>query len=144
MKNDSGYWFGDYLIKNITVGNPNSSTVFVSKSVKYYPAISSTTMKRNALQNVSISVKNMGRYNWTVSDNIMLAAIDYEQNDAAQFKSAQLFHIAPDDVIMPGEIATWQFKIQAPQYPGTYYLKYRMQKNGQWFGSNLNVTINVN
>jgi hypothetical protein len=146
MINNNTTWFGDTFIKNVTVGNPGDDVIFVSQSVQYYPAIinqSSLSMKSMVWKNVSISVKNMGRYNWSASDNITLAAVDYEPNDAIQFKSAQLYHIAPNDVIMPGEVATWKFKIQAPQNPGVYHIKYRMQKDGQWFGNMMNVTVKV-
>jgi hypothetical protein len=146
MKNDTGYWFGDTLIKEVTVGTPEDTAVFVSQKITYYPPVvnqSSISMKRNSWQNISISVKNMGRFNWSEPDNVRLVAVDYEPNDAVKFNQEIIHHIAPYRTIIPGDIAMWGLKLNAPQYPGTYHIKYRMQKDGRWFGSTLDVTITV-
>ncbi len=144
MKNNTGYYFSEPYAKTVAVGDPNDSAVFVSQSIKYYPPIgTSLSMRAGARQNVSIAVKNMGRYNWSQADKVRLAAIDYEPNDATKFYPGYLFHIAPESVVRPGEPCAWNLNITAPSYPGTYHMKYRMQKDGQWFGSTLNVTVSV-
>lgn len=144
MKNDTDYWFGDILTKTVSVGQPNDSVLFVSPGVLYYPSIgTSLSMKSGKRQNVSIAVKNMCNYNWSTADNIYLAAVDYEPNDAGKFYPQTAFYIAPDGVIHPGEQCFWRMNLTAPYSPGTYYMKYRMQKDGQWFGNTLNVTVRV-
>lgn len=130
MKNDTGYWFGDTLTKIVTVGQPNDSVMFVSQNVKYYPPLTnSLSMKIGTRQNVSIAVKNMGRYNWSQADNTRLAAVDYEPNDATKFYLQYIFDIAPDVVVKPGEQCFWKLNLSTPNYPGTYYLKYRIILN---------------
>lgn len=144
MKNDTGYWFGDMFTKTVTVGQPNDSVMFVSQNVQYYPPLTnSLSMKLGTRQNVSITVKNMGRYNWSQANNVQLAAVDYEPNDATRFHPEYIFYIAPEVVIHPGEQCFWRLNLTTPDYPGTYQMKYRMQKGGQWFGNTLNVTVRV-
>src|SRR5271157_2248477 len=144
MKNDSIH-FGNILVKNVTIGNPGDVVKFISKPVLYYPSImnqSSLSMSRNSWLNASITVKNTGRNNWTSADNVYLQAIDYEPNDAALFNPETVFYLAPDRIIVPGDQTTWTFKFHAmAQYPGTYHVKYRMIRNGQWFGNPFVITI---
>jgi hypothetical protein len=136
-------YFGGIMDKNVTVGNLNLTALFMPQSVTYYPTIGSMTIKRDALQNVSITFKNMGRYDWSDAGQVWLAAVDYKPNSATKFNPATLFHIAPDEIIAPGEQGTWRFKLQAPDQSGTYYLEYQMKQGDQWFGQMLNVTIIV-
>jgi hypothetical protein len=136
-------YFGDTLIKNVTVGDLNLSAVVVPQGATWYPPIGSTAIQKGAWQNVSITFKNMGRYDWSDASQVWLAAVDYAPNGATKFNPTTLFHIAPEEIIAPGEQGTWRFKIQAPDQAGTYYLVYRMKQGDQWFGQTLNVSIMV-
>jgi hypothetical protein len=143
MKNDTTL-FGDIFVKNITVGTPGSEVVYTTQYVKYYPPLTSgLTMKIGSRQNISLAVKNMGRYNWTQDDKVRLVAVDYEPNDATLFYKQYSFDVAPDVVVQPGEQCFWRMNLSTPQYQGAYHMKYRMQKDGQWFGNALDVTVNV-
>lgn len=146
MEDGNGSYFGDTIVKHVIVGDSNTTTAFTAKSIKYYSPLSPknpVTVKRGNWQNVSISVTNNGRYGWSENDHIRLAAVDYEPNDATVFYQGYLFYISPENVIQPGDTCSWKFKVLAPDDPGRYYVKYRMQKDGEWFGSTLNATIIV-
>jgi hypothetical protein len=136
-------YFGDALTKNVTVGDLNLTSEYVPYGVTWYPPIESMTLQKGAWQNVSVTFKNMGRFGWSDAGQVWLASVDYEPNAAIQFNPATLFHIAPQEIIQPGEQASWKFKIQAPDQAGTYYLEYRMKQGDQWFGQTLNVTVKV-
>jgi hypothetical protein len=136
-------YFGDTLINKVTVGDLNLTAVIVPQGATYYPPIGSMSMQKGAWQNVSITVKNQGRYDWSEADQVRLTAVDYEPNAATQFNQTVLFHIAPGEIIQPGDQATWKFMLHAPNQAGTYYLLYRMNQGNQWFGQTLNVTIKV-
>jgi hypothetical protein len=143
MKNDTTL-FGDTFVKNVSVGAPGSEVVFTTQNVKYYPPLKNgLTMRMGSRQNISLGVKNMGRYNWTQDDKVRLVAVDYEPNDATQFYRQYQFDIAPDVVVQPGEQCMWRMNLSTPQYRGTYHMKYRMQKDGQWFGNAIDFTVNV-
>ena len=143
MKDSNNTYFGETLIKNITVGDLNSTVVFLSQGVLWYPPIGSMSIPRATWQNVSITVQNMGRFGWSEDNQVRLAVVDYEPNDATLFDPAVLFHIAPEETVQPGDQCTWKFRLQAPNSPGKYKLEYQMKQGDTWLGKPLIVYITV-
>lgn len=143
MIDQNNVYFGEPLVENITVGDLNSTVLYLSKGVQYYPSIGSIPIERNAYQNVSITVQNMGRFGWSEDNQFRLGVVDYEPNNATLFNEALLFHIAPEATVNPGEQCTWKFVLHAPSSPGKYRLEYQMKHGDEWLGKPLIVYITV-
>lgn len=143
LKDSNNTTFGQTLTKNITVGDLNSTVLFTSQGVLWYPPLSSMSIRKNTWQNVSITVKNNGRYSWSDADGVRLGTVDYESNNATLFNPTLLSYIGPDIVVNPGDQCTWKFRLQAPPSPGVYKLEYQMKQGDEWLGKPLIVYITV-
>lgn len=143
MKAGNDTFFGNDVSQNIVVGNQGSAVVYVPQDVYYYPHLTDLHMNANSLQNVSVTVQNMGRNGWSEDNQVRLAVVDYEPNNAYLFNGAVLFHIAPEAIVNPGEQCTWRFQLHAPPSPGKYKLEYQMKQGDEWLGNPLIVYITV-
>lgn len=143
MKDKNNTYFGAILTKNVTVGDINSTAIFVPVETYYYPSLKTMYIKKGIEQNVSITVKNMGRDSWSDLNSVHLAVVDYESNNATLFNPTLLFYIGPDIVVNPGDQCTWKFQLHAPPSPGTYKLEYQMKQGDEWLGKPLIVYITV-
>lgn len=81
-----------------------------------------------------VQFRNDGRASWSRAKGVRLA-----MSDAATAKAwgLQSIELENDDVVLPGNVATFAFHMTAPSKPGTYDLGWRMFQDGrQFFGEN--------
>lgn len=80
-----------------------------------------TTMIAGEVRNVTVSIKNTGDLAWTRPE-YKLAAIPQSGNPYLDPININMV----SDAIYPGEIATFQFQVTAPQTPGNYSGMYKL------------------
>lgn len=79
-----------------------------------------------------VQFRNDGRASWSRAKGVRLAVSDAATAKAWGLQSVELEN---DDVVLPGNVATFAFHMIAPTKPGTYDLAWRMFQDGrQFFG----------
>jgi len=141
MKNTST-WFGDILVKNITVGTPGANVIFTLINIP-------STMTENSKVNVTVIVQNMGRYPWYENDSAqpgmdsVQLGINYSPDDGSVFTRTIRLHMNPDSGVMPGQTCKWVYPITAPSYLVQYNVTYQMMQGGNYFGAPTMRTVRI-
>jgi hypothetical protein len=141
MRN-STTWFGDILVKNITVGTPGANVVFTSIGIPY-------SMNVNSKVNVTVIVQNMGRYPWYENDSVQSGmdsvqlGISYSPDDGSAFTRTTQLHMNPDSGVMPGQTCKWVYSITAPSYITQYNVTYQMMQGDEYFGAPVTQTVKI-
>lgn len=134
MRNNTT-WFGGILIKNITVGKPGTDVIFSSVDIP-------SSMKINSNKNVTVIVKNMGKYSWLESDSVQLG-INYSPNDGSIFTQTIRLHMNPDSGVMPGQTCKWVYPITTPSFVTQYNVTFQMMQGDDYFGAPITKTVKI-
>lgn len=134
MKNSSS-WFGDILVKNITVGTPGANVDFTTLDIP-------STMRVNSRINVTVVVTNLGKYPWYADEGAQLG-INYSPNDGSSFTDKIRLQMNPDSGVMPGQSCKWKYPITAPSYPTQYNVTFQMMQGDEYFGAPVTKKVQI-
>lgn len=97
-------------------------------------------MQPGESRTVSITVENMGTSTWRSSDLVRLGAV----GDADPFTTNSRVEM-DNTTVAPGQTATFEFTLTAPNTPGYHTTDWRMVNDsiGQWFGRTVRVPVKV-
>lgn len=127
-------WFGETFEKTITVEKPALNAEFVSDNIP-------STMEPGKTYTGSVTFRNMGSEPWSTSGNHRLG-LDSESETYASFGLEGRYYI--NNVIQPGQTATFPIEFKAPEKQGSYTIEFKMLKEGtSWFGSTFKKKIAV-
>jgi len=141
MRNNTT-WFGDMLIKNITVGTPGANVVFTSITIP-------SSIKVNSKLNVTVIVENMGKYPWYENDSAqpgmdsIQLGISYSPDDGSVFTQTTDLHMNPDSGVMPGQTCKWVYSIKTPSFLTQYNVTYQMMEGSNYFGAPVTKTVKI-
>ena len=103
-----------------------------------------TPMKAGTKYDVEVKVKNTGTSAWSRSDRIRLTSRIYRGPSGAP---AQRDELTPDaevgDDIAPNTTVDVEYRVEAPDYVGTYTIEWTMMKGSTKFGDRVQKTIKV-
>jgi hypothetical protein len=131
---NNGTWFGDILVKNITVGTPGANVAFTLIDIP-------STMAVNNKVNITVIVQNMGRYPWYENNSVPSAmdsvqlGISFLPDDGSIFTRTTQLHMNPDSGVMPGQTCKWVYPITAPSYITQYNVTFQMMEGNEYFGA---------
>jgi hypothetical protein len=141
MRNNTT-WFGDILVKNITVGTPGANVLFTTINIP-------SSMKVNSKVNVTVTVQNMGRYPWYENsskqpgiDSVQLG-INYSPDDGSVFTQKILLQMNPDSGVMPGDTCKWVYPLTAPSFITQYNVTFQMVEGNEYFGAPVTKTVKI-
>ncbi|MDX1812294.1 MAG: NBR1-Ig-like domain-containing protein, partial [Gammaproteobacteria bacterium] len=130
-------WFGEPApIQQIKVVESSSQTgaEFVYQEIKGLKHDGNqlyAIINRGDIIPVNLTFKNTGKENWTEGHYSLIS-----QNPANNMLwSLDRIELKPTEVIKPGQIKAFNFKIMAPLEPGIYHFQWQMVKGfNQWIG----------
>ena len=138
----AGTFFGspsDNATINVAVptGAAANNAAFVSQGVP-------TTMAPGSFYNVLVTMRNTGAGPWSFDTKHKLGSANPRDNTRWGFTRINLTN-ATANIVNPGEIQTFNFRVKAPTTPGTYNFQWQMlQELVGWFGTaSANQIINV-
>ena len=102
----------------VVVGVVPSAAAFVAQAV---PAVVNAGQRYS----VSVSFKNVGTNVWSETDRFRLGSFNPRDN-----KNWGVTRGLLAGTVAPGEVATFEFNIQAPDSPGRYNFQWRMVQDG--------------
>jgi RHS repeat-associated protein len=127
-------WFGSVTNNTVTVvPPPYNNAAFAGQRVP-------DTMVVGNLYPVSVSMYNNGTKTWSAGTAHALGSQNpYDNGNWGMGRVALPYDVAP------GQTATFNFQVRAPQNPGTTNFQWGMVQDGvEWFGgSSSNVPVNV-
>ena len=130
---ENGNTFGEKSkTQNIVVENRINRVKFISQLLP-------NTMSAGEDYSIVVQFKNNGSSTWTRKKGYKLQLVSKKKG-----WNISTIKMAKGDVVPPGEIATFRFKLQAPNKTGKYPIQWQMQKGKVPFGENTpvqNVTI---
>ena len=94
------------------------------------------TMTSGQAMQVSVTMKNLGRYNWEWGTYYKYGLVPDSSNSQNSLWSVTQAQIPTGVKIPPGSQYTFSFNIKAPTTPGTYSSRFKMNRNGVQFGAN--------
>lgn len=103
-----------------------------------------TPMKAGTRYDVEVKVKNIGTATWSRSDRIRLTSRIYRGPSGAPTQRDEL---TPDaevgDDIAPNTTVDVEYRVEAPDYVGSYTIEWTMMKGSTKFGDRVQKTIKV-
>jgi len=100
-----------------------------SNRVKFISQLLPNTMSAEETYSIVVQYKNNGSSTWTRNDGYRLRLVSQKK-----IWNITRVKMGKKDIVPPGEIATFRFKLKAPKKQGTYPIQWRMQKGGVYFG----------
>ena len=118
LREGSGFFGTPAESVPVTVAVVPSAAAFVAQAV---PAVVNIGQRYS----VSVSFKNVGTNIWSETDRFRLSSYNPRDNKNWGVTRALL-----PGAVAPGEVATFEFNIQAPDSPGLYNFQWRMVQDG--------------
>lgn len=100
-----------------------------SNRVKFISQLLPNTMSAADEYSIVVQFRNNGTSTWTRADGYKLRLVSRKN-----VWNLSRIKMNKRDVVPPGEIATFRFKLTAPSKPGTYPIEWRMQRGNIFFG----------
>jgi len=119
----NGQTFGDKSkTENIVVETRSNRVKFISQLLP-------NTMAADESYSIVVQFKNNGTSTWTRNKGYKLRLISKKK-----VWNISRVKMAKGDIVPPGDIATFRFKLKAPSKLGNYPIQWRMQKGSVYFG----------
>ena len=132
MLKEGTAWFGDTLIKQITV---NSATDIEYIKNEFIAQTVPSAVTPNETFNISLTYKNTGSKTWIIDSLYHLASQNQQNNNTWGINLVNL----PDSVPYNQEV-TFNFNITAPSNEGIYDFQWQMLLDStEWFGEKSNL-----
>jgi len=129
----SGKSFGEKSkTQNIVVETRTNRVKFISQLLP-------NTMAADESYSIVVQFKNNGTSTWTRDAGYKLRLISKKK-----VWNISRVKMSKGDIVTPGDIATFRFKLKAPSKMGTYPIQWRMQRGRVYFGETTpvqNITI---
>ena len=128
------YMFQTRMYKHGSSLGPLSPAVTVAVALaadatRYVSQTVPSTVKAGATFNVTVTMRNVGTNTWTQAGGYVLApASGYPTWNVTAIP------LAVSDSIAPGSSKTFTFAATAPPTPGTYSMRFQMEKGSTFFG----------
>jgi len=100
-----------------------------SNRVKFISQLLPNTMAANDEYSIVVQFKNNGTSTWTKTDGYKIQLVSRKN-----VWGLSHVDLSTNDIIPPGEIATFRFKLKAPTKMGSYPIQWRMKKRNVSFG----------
>jgi len=100
-----------------------------SNRVKFISQLMPNSMVGGQEYSIAVQFKNNGSSVWTRENGYKLG-----NKSEKNVWDLSVVKLSSSDIIPPGEIATFRFKLKAPEKPGVYPVQWQMKKGRRWFG----------
>lgn len=100
-----------------------------SNRVKFISQLLPNTMAADESYSIVVQFKNNGTSTWTRNKGYKLRLISKKN-----VWNISRVKMSKGDIVTPGDIATFRFKLTAPGKMGTYPIQWRMQRGRTYFG----------
>ena len=122
-----------YKLRTVTIETRENYVNFISQVIP-------ENMQAGNRYHVLMQYKNAGRHVWTNGDNYRIEL--FGKN--AKHWQADNISLPKNNIVPPGEIATFRFDLTAPKNPGKYELQMRLKKGKQTFFGEPSPIVMVN
>ena len=117
---------------NTMSGNSKTKMIVVesrSNRVKFISQLLPEKMETSKEYAVVVQFHNNGSSTWSRRNNYKLGLVSRRG-----IWNTSTIRMGKNTVVPPGDIATFQFNLKAPDKPGDYPIQWRMKKGNKWFG----------
>ncbi len=135
---DSNQAYGTSEVRQIKVVNGSAGN-----AAKVESQVIPTQVRPGEPFAVKVVMRNMGTTTWSAGGSYRLGVVNSSENQVWS-PSASAYLSAP---VAPGQLATFNVEVTAPQQAGTYAMQWQMVRDSvEWFGqmtSNVQVAVTV-